>query len=289
MITASGWRAGYFTIAGIQGGVALVVVISLIKGVWLSSKDLSIKNNENSPQPDNISEQVIETSNTTEASVREILPKKNEYQQAQSKISPLLARPRNQIVQLAIFFFHSGIDVLIGAYTVSVLVFSRNINLNTASIYAVIYFGALTAGRFIFGAFANKINNTALIRIGFFLSGIGIMLMIFFSSFAAMALIGFGFAPIFPCLMHGTQKRFESNIVTRLSGFSVAASSAGGAVMSLIAGVVLARINLEAFFPIILGMITAMLLLNEFLEWRLRSHTRKFKIGTTNNDSAARQ
>ena len=269
MITASGWRAGYVTIASIQSGIAIIVLISLLKGLWLKSQSHKEK------LPELITEN-SETPPISEISLQDTSHAANTVQEQSKKSHLLLAKPRNQIAHLAIFFFHSGIDVLIAAYAVSILYLSRGIEPSTASIYIVFYFGALMTGRFLFGIFANKVNPAILIRIGFLFSATGVIIMIFTSDFMAMALIGLGFAPIFPCLIHGTQKRFMPQIVTRITGFSVAAGSAGGAIMSIVAGIVIARINLEAFFPIVLGMVATMFLLNEFLEWRLRAHQKRF-------------
>ena len=278
-ISLSGWRTGYVAIASIQTGIVVVVLISLLKGAWLK-----VVANKNTPEvvtavgcetdevvaPSEESSEIISTQATqTEGQAK---PRQFDTDTKAVKDTILLARPRNQIIQLMIFFLHSGVDVLVGLYAVSVLVGARGVDIATASIFAVVFFGALTVGRFVFGLFADKVNSKVLVRIGFLLMAVGLVLLIFFSSFVSMALVGLGLAPIYPCLMHDTQNRFRQRVAGRLVGFEIAAASVGGAVMSIVAGVVLARINLEFLFPIILGVIVVMCALNEFLEWRLRRH-----------------
>ena len=125
-------------------------------------------------------------------------------------------------------------------------------------------------GRFLFGFAAGKLGNTAIIRIGIFMSFTGIVILFATGSVAGIALAGLGFAPIFPCLIHETSNRFSPKILTKLVGYELAAVGAGVAVLSSLIGQVLAAVSLEALFPIVLVLIVVVLLINEVLERNAR-------------------
>ena len=230
MILAFTWRAGYASIAVAQGAVAFIVLLVLLKGGFKKVE----KNQEEA----------------LHASLdRQYLTKK-----------------RHIFIAVASFFLYTGIEHSIGFWISSILLESRGMVLEVVGMYPAVYFASIALGRMAVGFFANKFSDSAIIRFGFLLAFAGIAFVSITGSIVGMALIGLGFAPIFPCLIHSTSNRFGPEILTRLVGYQVAAAGAGVAILSPLIGQVLARVSLEALFPITMAMVVVGLLMNEVLE-----------------------
>ena len=230
MIVFSGWRAGYMSMMIIQGSVAILVALSLLKGLWVMNADEKSEENESSP------------------------------------IKRYLTAKRYQALQLFIFFMYAGFEYAITFWTVSVLLESRDIPIYTAGMYPAVYMGFMMAGRFIFGYVTKIFSNTAVVRFGFAVSIAGLLVLTFSDNIIGMALIGFGFAPVFPCLMHETSRRFSPEHLAKLVGWQIACVGAGVGVSSFIIGRLLGRVSLEALFPVVIGCILFTVALNEIIE-----------------------
>jgi len=230
IIMASSWRVGYASIAAVQGAIVLIVVASFLKGFWVKREKLD------------------------EASQQHVLPK------------IYLTKNLHKIMAVACCFLYGSIEYSLGVWVTSVLMESRGMELRLVGIYPAIYYACITGGRLIFGFWANKFTDTSIIRFGFCMSLVGLIILFATSSILGMALIGLGFAPIFPCLMHESGKRFNPKILTKLVGFQIAALGAGVAILASLIGLILSRVSLEALFPIVMVLIVMTLLINESLE-----------------------
>ena len=238
MILAVSWRAGYATIAAVQGTVAFIVLLFILKGGF-----------------------------------KRVEQKQEEARQT-SLERQYLSKKRHIVIAVAIFFLYGGIEHSIGFWISSILLESRGMILEIVGMYPAVYFAAITGGRMAFGFLANKFSDSVIIRFGFSLAFAGIAILFITGSIFGMALIGLGFAPIFPCLIHSTSGRFGPKILTRLVGYQVAAAGVGVAVLSPLIGQVLARVSLEALFPIAMVVVVAGLLMNEILEKNVRNVNR---------------
>ena len=230
VITAATWRAGYLLIAAAQGAIALIVMASILKGVW------------------------AKTEKGAEISSQATHQKK------------YLTKKRHKFMAVACCFLYGGTEYAVGVWITSVLLESRGLALELVGLYPAVYYASITGGRLIFGFWANKFSNAAIIRFGFSLSLAGLALLFITGSILGMALIGLGFAPIFPALIHGTASRFDSKILTRIVGYQMAALGAGVAILASLIGQILSRVSLEALFPMIMVLVVLTLLLNELLE-----------------------
>ena len=80
------------------------------------------------------------------------------------------------------------------------------VNVELAASLASLPFIGITVGRAINGFLTYKFNDTTLIRIGSIIILLGIIVMFLpfgmISSCISLVLIGFGCAPIYPCIMH---------------------------------------------------------------------------------------
>jgi len=230
MITLSGWRAGYFMLAAIVGVSAAIVFVSLKVGLW--------------KQKERVREEKTE------------IDREKRY----------LTKARHQCMEVALFFIYGGMETSMGFWLATVLVESRGMTSTTAGMFPAFFYGATVGGRMLFGTVANRVKDITLVRFGVGLAIVGLVILLRMDSVAGTILVGLGFAPIFPCLVHDTANRFHPKILTRMIGREVAAYGVGAAVLSSLKGPVLSHISLEALFPILLGMIILVLLVNELLE-----------------------
>jgi len=85
-----------------------------------------------------------------------------------------------------------------------------------------------------------------------------------------IALVGFGFAPVFPCLMNETKHRFKPEILSKLVGLQVAAAGLGVALSAFIMGRLLERVSFEALFPTVIICVVIAFVMNEFIDFKLK-------------------
>ncbi len=226
------WRGGYFSVSAIQLVLAALFFLSL--GLWQESKRQE-SNHENAPP------------------IRK---------------SSLL----NSLVpwmSILVFLIYAGAEFGIGLWGGSVLVESRNIAKEAAGVWISLYYGSLMGGRFLTGLVVNKLGNRTLIRIGLAISSVGAALIFFKSSHAAalagLMMCGLGFAPIYPCMMHETPRRFDEEVSRSLIGYQVGAACIGGSVITAGLGVLFSKISLELFPASIFALIVAMIAASEVL------------------------
>jgi len=84
-------------------------------------------------------------------------------------------------------------------------------------------------------------------------------------SAAGLVLLGLGCAPVYPCLMHETPRRFDERTVRRVVGRQVAFAYIGAALVPPAYGLLASRVGLEAI-PLGVGLAALLLLgLSELL------------------------
>jgi len=65
---------------------------------------------------------------------------------------------------MALFFFYCGVETITGQWMYSVMVESRGIAPVRAGIWVSLYWASLTAGRFLIGSLANRVDTVWLVR-----------------------------------------------------------------------------------------------------------------------------
>ena len=230
MIIFASWRAGYVTLMSIQVMIAAVVLVSLISGAWA-------------------------TRETTHADIFEDTSK-----------STFLTKKRYHNMNVLIFFVYVGMEYSTGFWTASVLIDSRGLDIDSAAMYPAVYFASIMVGRVVCGYLTKRYRNITMIRAGFALGITGLVILAFSNSILGMALVGLGFAPIFPCLMHETAKLFGPDALSKLVGYQVAAAGAGVALLGPTIGLVLSHVSLEALFPLVVINIAFVFVLNEVID-----------------------
>jgi fucose permease len=176
-------------------------------------------------------------------------------------------------VSMTLFFVYCGIETITGQWMYSVMIESRGIDPVRAGAWTSLYWGSLTAGRFLIGSLANRVDTVRLVR--WCMSGAicGVALLLTRSTaltFAGLAVTGFSLAPIFPSLMSLTPRRFDARHVPRIIGYQVGSAAIGIALLPTLAGVIARRAGLEMICVFLLILAAAMIALHEMIVRRPR-------------------
>lgn len=175
------------------------------------------------------------------------------------------------IVSVSLFFLYTAVEASIGLWFYSYMIESLKISPQIAGSGIVLYWGSLTAGRFIIGAFANKLGNRKIISYGMIGSiiGMGFLLSnnVFLITFG-LCFTGFALAGIYPSMMHETPKRFGTKLGKTLTGYQAGLAALGVATLPPIIGVILANTSLSYLIPMLICIMTLMYFMGRFLNHR---------------------
>ncbi|MCL2223949.1 MAG: MFS transporter [Defluviitaleaceae bacterium] len=236
MIIFYDWRVGYRTVFAIQAAIGIVVAVSIFRGLWATGDDDATAEETVTHNPDKV------------------------YLTSRVFI----------VMQWLIFFVYTTFEYSMTFWTVSVLIEGRGVPFETAGLFPAVYLGCLMAGRFVFGYFTTRFSGSHIVRYGLLLSIVGLGVLVLSSNIAGVALVGFGFAPVFPCLMNETKIRFKPEILSKLVGLQIAAAGMGVALSALVMGRILAYISFEALFPTVIICVLIAFSMNEFIDFNLR-------------------
>jgi len=159
-----------------------------------------------------------------------------------------LRQPRVWLSML-LFFLYVGSEVSLGAWAYTFLTEGRGIASQTAGFVTGSYWATFTLGRILAGLYTKRIGNNRLVV--FSLAGAlsGAVLLLWnpvpWTNPAAIALIGFAIAPIFPALISGTSGRVGDKFAANTIGMQIAAGGVGGAAIPALVGVLARRIDLS--------------------------------------------
>jgi fucose permease len=168
------------------------------------------------------------------------------------------------------FFVYCGIEASAGLWGSSLLV-ARGASLPEASATTSLYWGMLTAGRFLLGAVAERVGPARLLA-GCCSSALAALVLLSLPgtprlvAVLALALLGLALAPIYPLLMHDTPHRFGAAEARYLVGYQVAAASVGIATVPWLVGLLAQRTSLGWVPPALTGLAVLLVL----IEWRRR-------------------
>lgn len=176
----------------------------------------------------------------------------------------LLLRDKKILYSFLIFLLYTGIEVGVGLWLASYLVTIQLVTIESASLWAGIYYGAITAGRLLTGFLSLKVSSELMIRAGLIVSlagavmvGLAIDPMI---TIIGIALIGLGFAPVYPGLIHITPERFGRSSSSKVMSLQMVGGYIGASIIPPLIGLVSNALTLQAFIimtPVILASLLA--------------------------------
>lgn len=254
-----GWQTGYMVIAGIQASLVVIFIATL--GLWkqpgerkpAKTATTNLNDTARTVQP-----ATVNGSGTVETPA------------SQPEESPLNSYGKTKIhgmkklepwLQILLYALYAAAEFCIGLWTVSLLIESRAIAKETAGIWVGLYYAGITVGRILSGFVVHKLGNRNTVNLGLAVSFVGVALFFLPAVLAVPAwfallgliLIGLGFAPIYPCLMHETPERFDHHTYQTVIGFQIAAACLGASFIPTLVAAIASTTTLEILAPVVAG------------------------------------
>lgn len=229
---ASNWRGGYRTIAIMQFCIALLVIFSLKK--W----------KKHDKTADNTIEENTES----------------------NKKSVNIFKINGVITSILSQGLYCSMEFLIGTWGASYLVNSFAASPDVAARWVSLYYGGIMLGRLISGFISIKADDKTLIRGGIITAFIGILILILpigTASFVGLLLIGIGFGPIFPSILHSVPDRFGKEYSADITGFHMGGAYAIGFAVQLAFGYIATATTFDITPFVLLAFIILLFIANE--------------------------
>lgn len=239
------WRMGYRVVAAIQLFIATIVLFSLKKWKSYDDRSIYIKNEEES------SEKV--------------------------RIFSIKGVPTS-ILSLG---FYCSMEFTIGTWGATYIVNTLALSPDVAAKWVSVYFGGIMLGRLVAGFVSMKANDNFLIRCGLAISCVGFVILalpIGTASLCGFGLIGFGFGPVFPSVLHSVPSRFGSKLSADITGFHMGGAYGVGFAMQLSFGYLASATTFKIMPYVLMGFCALAILMNETTIAKLK------KLQKTNND-----
>jgi fucose permease len=203
--SGSGWRGGYLALGTVQLSLAVLFFVTL--RLW------------------------------------SLVPERAQHVSGDSATDRLPTATANSHagwLSVGIFATYVAVEMTMGLWASSILVEARGIAQESAALCAAAFYASITLGRIGVGFVVDRLGNRRLVAAGGILALMGGVLFAFAAStpVAALSLImvGAGFAPIYPCLMHEVPRRFAPGAVQVVIGRQSGAAAIGAATLPALAG-----------------------------------------------------
>lgn len=166
------------------------------------------------------------------------------------------------------FFAYCSAEAIAMLWSASYLVEARSISEETAASLTSLFFIGITLGRFISGLVTAKLSDSVMIRIGTGISAVGAALIIipiesYALAVAGLLLVGLGFAPIYPCIIHSTPINFGERNSQAIIGIQMASAYLGTTLMPPLFGLVADFVSIKLFPVFILAFTVLMIAMIE--------------------------
>lgn len=193
---------------------------------------------------------------------------KNTLQSEPPSTTPLTLR---QILSLpgareiiAAFFCYCALEQTVCLWSASYLTLHLSFSPDNAAVWASLFYLGITAGRFLSGFITFKLNDRQMIRLGFSILALGVLLVLLSTgpvlALLGLLLIGFGCAPIYPCIIHSTPAHFGADHSQAMVGVQMAGAYLGNCLMPPLFGLIANHISI-GWFPMYLLTILAVMVI----------------------------
>lgn len=228
----SSWRMGYRIVAILQLLITLIILLSVKK--W-DKVEKSIKDSETDTQAGN------------------------------AKLFDLL-KIKGVITSILSMGLYCGMEFSIGTWGATYAVNTFLIAPDEAAKWLSLYYGGIMLGRIIAGFASMKFNDKTLIRAGIITAFVGII--VFALPLGKLSLIGFiligtGFGPIFPSILHSVPERFGTTYSADLTGYHMGGAYGIGFAIQLVFGYAATLITFKIMPFVLLALCAGVYIANE--------------------------
>ena len=199
------WRNGYRVVAMLQFAIAMIVLATLNK--WKSESETSENTEENRQVPEKTFGQLVRMKGVGTSI-------------------------------LSLGFYCSG-EFILGTWGATYAVNVFGLSPDVAAKWVSLYYGGIMLGRIVSGFVSMKVNDNWLIKGGMMIAAAGMVVLalpIGSFSLAGLLLIGFGFGPVFPSVLHSVPARFGTDYSADITGYHMGGAYAIGFGVQLIFG-----------------------------------------------------
>ena len=236
VLTAGGsWNSAFGGLAAIQGVICLIVFLSV--PLWKKPQDSALAANSDAPQKAH-------------------------------GLGELLAIPGAKQV-LVSFFCYCGMEWCGILWAASYLTGHAGFSEQAAAGHASLLLAGMTVGRFLGGFATAKFSDTALIRIGSAIVLAGSLVLGLVPAQTAQLigifLLGLGYAPIYPSVIHSTPAHFGAQNSQALIGLQMASAYVGTCILPPAFGFIGERFGMGLLPWFILLLLAAMYIMYEKL------------------------
>ena len=229
------WRTGYRVVALMQLVIALIVLFTLPKWKGLEG------------------EETAESEEKADKGFLDILKTKGVI---------------TSIVSLGLY---CSMEFLLGTWGATYIVNTLALSPDTAAMWVSLYYGGIMMGRVISGFISMKLNDNSLIRCGIVVAFVGIVILLLpigSASLTGLLLIGCGFGPVFPSVLHSVPDRFGKTYSADITGYHMGGAYAIGFGAQLIYGFVASATTFRITPFVLIGLCIG---LATFNEWTIRT------------------
>ncbi len=230
---AGSWRGGYRVVALLQLSITVVILLSLKK--W-EEKEKSLR----------------------------ISPEESENQ-GSGKLLDLL-RMKGVITSILSMGLYCGMEFSLGTWGATYAVNSFKTLPDEAAKWVSLYFGGIMVGRIISGFISMKVSDDNLVRGGVATAFLGVIIFALplgKLSLAGFLLIGIGFGPIFPSILHSVPERFGVTYSADLTGYHMGGAYGTGFAIQLVYGYAATATTFRITPFVLMALCLGVFLLNE--------------------------
>lgn len=169
---------------------------------------------------------------------------------------------------------YCGAEYLIGTWGATYAVHEFDLAPEVAAKWVSLYYGGIMLGRIIVGFVPERIGDDMRVKCGVLISLAGIVFLalpVGNIALAGLLLIGIGFGPVFPAVIHSVPDRFGSTYSADLTGYHMGGAFTMGYIAQLSFGYVAVLTGYGILPFILLGMILGVYILNGITIRILRS------------------
>ncbi|MBR6786215.1 MAG: MFS transporter [Clostridia bacterium] len=213
------WRNGYRVVAFIQFAIALIILASLKK--W-------------NVQPKKVTEEAHKE-----------LPKKSFFD---------LLKEKGMLTSILSLGLYCAGEFTIGTWGATYAVNVLAVSPDEAAKWISLFFGGIMLGRIIAGFLSEKLSDNTLVMGGMALAASGIIILLLpvgKTALVGLLLIGMGYGPVFPSVLHSVPARFGADYSADITGYHMSGAYGIGFAVQFAYGYI-ASATTFAITPIVL-------------------------------------
>ena len=167
------------------------------------------------------------------------------------------------------FFCYCAVEQTAGLWASSYLTLHRGVDAELAASFGSLFFIGITIGRALSGFLTMRFSDVQMVRAGLGIIAVGIAAMLLSVgtavSLGGLVLIGFGCAPIYPCLIHSAPVHFGAHRSQAIIGVQVASAYVGILLMPPLFGLIAKHISVAILPAYLLALLAVMIASHELL------------------------